>query len=285
MASQLLQQALQIIRQYNVRLTVRQIYYRLVAAGIIRNTRSSYNVLDKVLTNGRLSGEIPIDVIEDHSRSFQHGDKACYETPEKFMDWRLQALKDSGSQYDMPYWLDQPRYVEVWIEKDALASLVGQACSRYKVRLAPCKGYPSLSFIHQATQHLQRVDKPITILYFGDFDMRGKDIERYICERLDNFGVDAEVRRVALTRQQVEQYSLPPQPAKKQDTLARKWLETQGDVAWELDALEPNVLLDLVKRSILDILDRDVLNKRNVLLKENRQTVQKIVDQIFEGLD
>jgi len=125
MASQLLQATINVIKQYNIRLTVRQIYYRLVSAGIIKNSRSAYNSLDRVLTKARLNGIIPFDVIVDHTREFLAGDVEEYETPESFMKWRLEALKNSDVAYEMPYWLNQPEYVEVWVEKDAL----GYKCS------------------------------------------------------------------------------------------------------------------------------------------------------------
>lgn len=286
MASQLLQHAIQIIKQYNVKLTVRQIYYRLVAANIIKNSRSSYNYLDRVLTKGRLSGEVSWNSIEDRSRSFLAGDVEKYQTPEEFMKWRIEALKESASRYEMPFWLNQPEHVEVWVEKDALASLISRACNQYKVRLAPSKGYGSVSFIHEASEALRQIDKPITILYFGDFDMRGVDIQRYLKERLqEDFGVNVIVQRIALTRKQVEKYELPPQPAKKTDTMARGWIESQGDVAWELDALEPNILLNLVRDAITEHLDQDVFVKRNALFKQNVDRINDLVEKLFNGLE
>jgi hypothetical protein len=200
MASQLLQHALDVIKQYNIRLTVRQVYYRLVAAGIIKNSRSSYNMLDKCLVKARLSGAIPFDAFEDRSREFLAGD-CNYESPEDYMAWRLQALKDSAWEYEVPRWLFQPEYVEVWLEKDALSALFNQVCDKLHVVLAPCRGYPSLTFLYEAAQRLKNVDKPITILYFGDLDPRGKDIQRFLTETLPDFGVSANVHRVALTRE------------------------------------------------------------------------------------
>lgn len=279
--SALVKHALEVISQYQIRLTVRQIYYRLVSAGVLKNTRSSYNMLDSVLTKARLNGKVPFNAIEDRSRSFLSGDKSVFETPEDFMEWRINALQDSHWHYDLPFWLDQPEYVEVWIEKDALSSLFLQICEKYRVRLFPCKGYSSLTFLHEAAEHLRTVGKPTTILYFGDFDMRGKDIERYITQRLKDFNVNANVQRIALTREQIKLYNLPPQPAKKSDTLASQWIETEGDVAWELDALEPNTLLSLVEQSILKHLDKDCLQRRDELLNQNRDKINVLVQSFL----
>jgi len=281
MASKLLPHVLNVIKQYDIRLTVRQVYYRLVAAGIIKNTRSSYNSLDKCLVRARLRGDIPFNVFEDRSRKFLAGD-CNYEKPEDYMARRIETLKDSAWYYEVPYWLFQPEYIEVWLEKDALSSLFNQVCDRLCVVLAPCRGYPSLTFLYEAAQRLRSVDKPITILYFGDLDPRGKDIQRYLTETLQNFDVEAHVERVALTRQQVEVYNLPPAPTKKKDTMARQWIETQGDAVWELDALEPNLLMRLVEDSIRQHFDNDRFEKRNELQRQNREKIREILDKIFQ---
>jgi len=282
MAGQLLQHALNVISQYQIRLTIRQVYYRLVAAGIIKNCRSSYNSLDKRLVIARLKGKVPLHVFEDRSRFFLAGD-CKYQSPEDFMSWRIEALKDSALEYEVPYWLSQPEYVEVWLEKDALSALFGDVCKRFHVILAPCRGYPSLTYLHQAAQRLTNVGKPITILYFGDLDPRGKDIQRYLTETLNGFGIVAKIHRLALTRDQVEFYSLPPAPTKKSDTMARQWIETEGDAVWELDALEPNLLMKLVEESILQHFDQGLFEKRNELQKQNREKINMVVGRLFPG--
>jgi len=282
LASQLLQHVLNVISQYDIPLTVRQIYYRLVAAGVIRNTRSSYNALDKCLVNARLKGIIPFDKLQDRSRVFLSGDHEFYE-PEDWMAWRIEALKESASKYELPYWHFQPEYVEVWLEKDALSALFKQVCDRLHVVLAPCRGYPSLTYLYEASERLGDVDKPITILYFGDLDPRGRDIERFITETLEDFGVEVNVQRVALTKQQVEAYNLPPAPTKKTDTMARQWIETEGDAVWELDALEPNLLMQLVEQAVLQHFNQALFEKRNELQRQYREKINQIVEKLFPG--
>jgi len=281
-ASQLLSHVLDVVKQYSIPLTVRQIFYRLVAAGIIQNTRSSYNSLDKCLVKARTKGVIPFNKLEDRSREFLCGDHR-FETPEDFMAWRIQALKDSASEYEVPFWMFQPEYVEVWLEKDALSALFKQVCEKWHVLLAPCRGYPSLTYLFEAAQRLKNIDKPITILYFGDLDPRGRDIERYIMETLQSFNVHVNVERVALTRQQVQLYSLPSAPTKKTDTLARRWIEAEGDAVWELDALEPNLLMQLIEQAILQHFSQSLFEKRNELQRQNREKISQIVEKLFPG--
>ncbi|MEM3356898.1 MAG: hypothetical protein QW166_03620 [Candidatus Bathyarchaeia archaeon] len=280
MASQLLQHTLNLISQYDIPLTVRQVYYRLVAAGIIRNTRSNYNSLDRCLVNARLNGVIPFSKIEDRSRQVLAGDCEFYE-PEDWMAWRIEALKESASEYELPYWHFQPQYVEVWLEKDALSALFKQVCDRLHVVLAPCRGYSSKSYLYEAAKRLNDIGKPITILFFSDLDPRGLDIQRDVEETLHNFGVDFNLERVALTRQHVEAYSLPHAPTKKTDTMARQWVETYGDNIWELDALDPNLLMQLVEQSILQHFNQSLFEKRNELQMQNRDKINEIVEKLF----
>ena len=281
MPRRLLPYVLDVISQYDIPLTVRQIYYRLVAAGVIKNSRSSFNSLDKCIVRARLNGDIPFEKIEDRSRVFLAGDFE-FEEPDDYMAWRIDSLKQSAELYEVPYWMFQPEYVEVWLEKDALSALFRQVCDKLHVVLAACRGYPSLTYLYKAAQRLMNVGKPITILYFGDYDPRGKDIQRYITETLNReFDLDVRVERVALTREQIERYDLPPDLTKKTDTLARKWIEIEGDNVWELDALEPKLLMHLVEQAILEHFSMEAFEKRNAYLNHCRQRIREILEEIF----
>ena len=284
--SRLIPYVLKIISEYEVRLTVRQIFYRLVSAGVIPNTRSAYNSLDKVISEARKKGVIPFDAIVDRSRNFIGGDTPYYLTPEQYFNGLIENLKTAFLNYDIPFWLNQPIYIEVWLEKDALTGFFKQITDKYRVVLAPCRGYPSLTFLYEATKRLSRISKPKLILYFGDYDMRGIDIQRHITETLENFGLtNFQVKRVALTREQIEAYQLPPNPAKSKDTMFRGWIEKHGNVAWELDALEPKVLMTLIENAILQNIDKPTLNQRNNLLEQNRLRLKSMIENLLQKLN
>lgn len=182
-----------ILSEYNIKLTIRQVFYRLVTVGILRNTVSQYNLLDGALTKARWDGKIPFTAFEDRVRAFQGGEDSYYDEPEDVFESAKESyesaeetFKNSYGYFDLPYWWNQPKYVEVWLEKDALAGLFQQVTNRRHVRLAPCREYPSVSFLYEGAQHLRTVpeDKEIVILYFGDYDVRGVDIQRHITETL-----------------------------------------------------------------------------------------------------
>jgi hypothetical protein len=276
-----------------MKLTVRQIFYRFVSIGVFPNTQSSYNTLDKALTIGRQRGLIPFEAIEDRVREFIGGENPFSdETPDDVFSDAVgeyesaeETFQDSWQNYCLPYWYGQPRYVEVWLEKDALAGVFQQVTYNYNVCLAPCRGYPSLSFLYEAVKrlhHMDRGEKEIVILYFGDFDMRGIDIQRHLTESLDHFGLGhVNVERIALTKQQIAEHSLPPQPSKKTDTMSRGWIETYGDVAWELDALDPHVLVQIIKESIEENIDKPIRENRKQTIESGQEQIRQKIRQYF----
>lgn len=276
-----------IIGEYNIGLTIRQVFYRLVSAGIIRNTLSQYNTLDQQLTKARWDGRIPFSTFEDRVRSFEGGEPFYFREVNKiFEDTRTEyetaeeTFKDSYGIFNLPYWHNQPIYVEVWLEKDALTGLFQQITDRRHVRLAPCRGYPSVSFLYEAAMHLRTVpeEKEIVILYFGDYDMRGLDIQRHITETLARLGFyHITVKRCALTKQQIQEYNLPPQPSKKTDSMASGWIETHGDVAWELDALDPNELMKTIDSVIEQHFDYEIWNKRCFEVGDGQKQLKKMI--------
>jgi len=280
-----------ILKEYNIRLTIRQVFYRLVSIGITKNTTNRYKSLIQILSIARKRGVIPYSAFEDRVRAFIGGETFQYLAPEAvFEDAKseyesaTETFQDSYANFNLPIWHDQPKYVEVWLEKDALAGLFQQVTNKHNVRLAPCRGYPSLTFLYEAAQHFRTVpkNKHIVVLYFGDFDMRGLDIQRNIAEMLSRlYYSDVEVHRCALTKEQIQEHSLLPQPSKKTDSMARGWIESQGDVAWELDALDPNVLMKLIDDSIEKHFNREIWDKRNSAIADGEVELLKKIRKYF----
>ena len=79
---------------------------------------------------------------------------------------------------------------------------------------------------------------------------------RDIRERLELF-TDGKVKleRLALNMDQVRQYNPPPNPAKTTDSRFAGYIAEFGEESWELDALEPRVIVELIRSSVLEIRD------------------------------
>lgn len=270
---QLLDAMIPIIEDYEqkgYKLTVRQLYYQLVSRNIVSNQESSYKRTSSVLQMGRMTGQVDWDTIVDRARVPRM--RSEFETIDDFIN----AVKHS---YRCIRWEDQDYYLEVLVEKEALAGILEKITTKYHVRLLVNKGYSSASAIHDLAQRMneQQRDKYCHILYLGDHDPSGIDMFRDIRDRLKKFKCSASVESIALTRDQIDEYDLPPNPAKTTDPRSRKYYEKYGAHSWEIDALNPEALVSILKEHILEYLD---INQYNNMLKKEKRELQKIVATI-----
>lgn len=224
-------------------LTLRQVYYQLVARDYIPNNERSYKNTGELINNARLAGLIDWHAIQDRTRNLRSN--SHWSSPDRIMESVLYS-------YAIDKRFDQPNYIEVWVEKDALIGIVRQIASKLDVPCFSCRGYVSASEMWAASQRFiyQEDRERRIILHLGDHDPSGKDMTRDISERLELFGADVEVRRIALNWDQIEEYSPPPNPAKLSDSRAKSYIREYGSESWELDALEPSVLTDLISSEV-----------------------------------
>lgn len=250
-----------VIGEYSLQgyeLTLRQAYYQLVARGYIPNNERSYKNVGNLINDGRLAGLIDWNSITDRTRNLRN--RSHWATPSE-------VIASARYSYHLDMWEDQPNYVEVWVEKDALVDIVGQACYPIDTPYFSCRGYTSQSEMWTAAQRFLRQGyrEQRVIIHLGDHDPSGIDMTRDIQDRLNMFGADVFVKRVALTMDQIEEYSPPPNPAKITDSRAAGYIERFGNESWELDALEPQMLTRLIQNEVTayrdDILYQTVRNR------------------------
>lgn len=272
-----------ILEEYpGMRLTLRQIYYRLVANQTIENNISQYKYLSSILVQARYSGDIDFHAIEDRTRSMIGGDHTLI-PPEERVERLIDYIENFPETYNIPFWYGQDVYIEVWLEKRALQTEFERVTSQYMVRLAPCGGYPSHSFIYDASQEMP-TDRRIHILYFGDHDPSGRDIERFIRETFERQGLDVNIERIALTPEQIEQYDLPPAPTKTTDSRRGRFVLEHGDACVELDALPPDVLRNLVATSIRRHIDMEAFHRRNEEQMRRRDIIRCLLAERLREL-
>lgn len=252
-------------------LTLRQTYYQLVARGYIPNNERSYKNVGSLINDGRLAGLIDWCAIVDRTRKLRRN--AHWEKP-------TDVIYSAKYSYLLDKWKDQPNYVEVWVEKDALIDVVGQACEPLDVPFFSCRGYTSQSEMWAAAQRfIRQSDRgQRIIIHLGDHDPSGIDMTRDIQERLDMFGADVFVKRVALTMEQINTYNPPPNPAKITDSRCGKYIAEFGNESWELDALEPKVITDLIKDQVKMYRDEDLYNAVCDREYQEKQELQMLVD-------
>jgi hypothetical protein len=198
---------------------VRQVFYRLVSGGVIEKTESEYKqTVCRLLTDMRLSGYLSYHWIADNTRWMRK--------PETY-DSVEEMLQLTATTYRRAVWRNQPVYVEVWLEKDALAGVLLEETASWDVPLMVTRGYASLSYLFEAAQAIKAQDKPVHLYYLGDYDPSGVDISRQVERRLREFAPDAEIHfeRVAVTPEQIQTLQLPTRPTKRTDSRAKAFWE------------------------------------------------------------
>lgn len=270
----------QVINEYKAQgyeLTLRQAYYQLVARGYIPNNERSYKNIGNLINDGRLAGLIDWTAITDRTRNLRgnsHWNKPS------------DVIASAKYSYLLNKWQGQPNYVEVWVEKDALVDIVGQACYPLDTPYFSCRGYTSQSEMWSAAQRFRRQSdrENRIIIHLGDHDPSGIDMTRDIQERLKMFGADVYVKRVALTMEQIETYNPPPNPAKLTDSRCGKYISEFGDESWELDALEPKMLTNLITEQVTMYRDDEIYQE--ICDKEGREKeeLQMLVDSYDEAI-
>lgn len=237
-------------------LTLRQVYYQMVARDIIPNNERSYKNLGALINDARLAGLIDWYAIEDRTRNLQS--RGHWTDPGHIID-------SAAYSYHLDYWKNQENYVEVWIEKDALVGVIGKICDELDVNYFSCRGYVSQSEMWSAAQrlsHMKDQGKNIILLHLGDHDPSGIDMSRDIKDRqilFENF--DFDFKRLALNMEQIEEFSPPPNPTKLSDSRATGYIEKYGYECWELDALEPKVINGLIEKNVLKYRDEQLFQE------------------------
>lgn len=260
-------------------LTLRQLYYQLVSREIIANNQKEYAKLSVLLKRGRMAGIVDWDAIEDRGRQPK---LPSYVTGIK------DALNDTVEQYRLDRQRDQDKYIEVWVEKDALSNVFLRVTEQFHIRLMVNKGYSSCSAMHEAFKRFKRQmivnNQSGLILYFGDHDPSGIDMARDIKERMIEFGIhdygEFEVKRPALTIQQVQQFKCPENPAKLSDPRSVWYVKEYGTKSWELDALPPRSLIEIIEKNVKQNIDVDLYNKNIRIEAKQRKVIADFAKNI-----
>ncbi len=264
---QLIDKINEVIRNYIAQgysLTLRQVYYQLVARAIIENNEKSYKNVGNLISDARLAGLIDWNSIEDRTRNMRGN--SHWSSPGSI-------INSAAYSYHLDHWEGQDYYVEVWVEKDALIGIVGQICGQLDVNFFSCRGYVSQSEMWGAAQRLkirQDQGQNVVLLHLGDHDPSGKDMSRDIQDRLRIFeAYNVEFHRLALNMNQIEEYNPPPNPAKLTDSRATQYIDEFGYDSWELDALEPQVISDLIESNVKKYRNERLYNK--ILEREKKE--------------
>lgn len=247
-------------------MTLRQLFYRLVSNGTIEKKENEYNAIIERTKQMRLSNKIPFYFITDSTRWTMKPN--TYSSLAKM-------LKNQQQLYRRSLWDDQPEYIEIWSEKDAISSVLYTETERYDIGLHVTRGYASLTYLMNAAETIRRINKPTTIYFFGDRDPSGVDIQRNVEKRLREFAPKAIIDfvLVAVTEQQIVDFKLLTRPTKQTDSRAKTFV---GDSV-EVDAIPPLTLRKMAKECIEKHLDFHQLALTQKIEDEEKEVIDDII--------
>lgn len=272
-------------------LSLRQLYYQLVAKALIENSEKSYKNIGNLVSDARLAGLIDWDMIKDRGREMVKNPH--WENPRSF-------LENVAPQFRFNLWHDQDVYVEVMVEKQALEGVLEPVCRQLDVPFTANKGYSSSSAMYEASKRFLAAaedGKECYVVYLGDHDPSGIDMSRDVEERLDLFvktsmdrtdeigpnEVSAVImKRVALNMAQIEELRPPENPAKITDPRAGNYVSRFGDKSWELDAIEPRQLAQIVTDAVEAIMDVTKFGRNQRKMEKNREELVKFAKKFFK---
>lgn len=259
-------------------LTLRQLYYQFVGKGWMENTFRNYKNFGNTMTKARMAGMVSWTAIEDRTRT-------CHSY--YFEEDPLEPIESLPAMISFDQWKRQDYYVECWVEKEALGNVIERACSPFLVPHLACKGYLSASEAWRGGRRFRRAKqdgKKCVVLHLGDHDPSGMHMTEDNQNRLDTFAGyhDVEVRRIALNIDQVEQYDPPPNYAKETDSRHDWYVETFNTRdSWELDALDPNVINELITKEIKEFIDDRIWEET----RNEERAVQRDLELVHDNWD
>jgi len=248
-------------------MTVRQVFYQAVGRGVIDKTEGEYKLtIVRLLTEMRRASEIPFDWIADNTRWSRK--------PQTYSSLH-DMLEQTQESYRRALWDNQKSYVEIWLEKDALAGVLYAETKTWDVPLMVTRGYPSVSYLHEAARSIKEQGKPAFLYYFGDHDPSGRDITRVTEAGLREFAGDAHIQfqRVAVTVEQIVQWKLPTRPTKATDSRKKNF---EGESV-EVDAISSANLKALVRACIEPHVDKEQLARSKRIEKRERILLDQVV--------
>lgn len=284
-------------------LTLRQLYYQTISRDILpgdwidveynrkngldddtKNTEKNYKRLGGLVSDMRMTGLLDWDAIVDRGRE-----------PHRHIEFTgvRHRIESAIANYRLPRWKDQPWYAELWVEKDALAGVLEPLADEAHCVLMVNKGYSSQSAMYASAQRFMAEPGQGILFYLGDFDPSGEDMVRDVSERLYVFGAhDLQVRKIALTKEQIRKYAPPPNPAKVTDPRAgvdkhgnitnpNGYVAKHGTRSWEVDALPPEVLSQVVRTALAAVIDEDKMSAWKAREEHDKASITKACAELM----
>ena len=253
--------------------TTRAVCYQLFIRELIANVgKTATNRISDIMTRAREQGDIPWAWIVDEHRDAEV--VPSWDDPAEYADAVLSSYRRNRWQY-------QPRRIEVWSEKGTVRGTLRSVLHDYGVTFRVMHGYSSASVVKIVAQESSKLDEPLLVFYVGDWDPSGLHMSEVdLPKRLQAYGGNVEIRRLALTQADATAGGLPSFPAssKRSDTRYQWFTRRYGDTCWELDALSPALLRDRISVAIWTEIDREAWYRAEEVEAVERESLEEVLE-------
>jgi hypothetical protein len=250
--------------------SVRAICYKLFTLGLIESmSKNETNKVSRLLTAARVERRIPWEWIVDETRRRER--VSTWDNPAAY-------ARTVARSYRRDFWNQQPARVEVWSEKGTVRGVLQPVLREYAVAFRVMHGFASATAVYDVAQDDD--GRPLVVLYVGDYDPSGMFMsEQDLPNRLEKYdGGHVELRRIALKREQT-QGLLSFASDKKADKRYRWFVGIYGHRCWELDALDPNVLRDIVEAEIKSEIEPETWARCVRVNKAEQASLRHVLDK------
>jgi len=284
----------EVLEEYNhhLPLTIRQIFYRLVAQHNYPKTEQDYKTLCRILNMARRAGEVDMEAIRDDGADVDGGWSHGYKNVADFWEsvwWGIGFDVDQRfdvSNFKFNRLAAYPRHIEVWSEAAGMVPLIKRATDSYVVTVYSGGGFDSLTAKYSAAERIASRGKPTVVLHVGDHDPSGVALYQAVSEDVEAF-VDAEdgdgeveFKRLAVTPEQAAQYDLPSAPPKPTDKRGA-W---SGSETWQVEAFAPDDLAEVVRQGVRAELDLSALAQQRAEEQRIREQLAPEMERLRQRL-
>lgn len=249
-------------------LTLRQVFYRLVAQGVIGKTETDYKRLCEVANKARRAQVLRFQDIRDDGFTFRApsalaGVDDFWSTVEAYAE-TFQLDRQDG----------QETRLMVWCEAAGMVPQLQRVAAPYGIPVLSSGGFDSVTSKYEMAVEMAGMGR-VEVLHIGDHDPSGVHIFSSLAEDITAFtysyGGETDFFRLAVVPDQIEAFGLPTAPPKPTDNRS-----FSGETC-QAEAIPPDQLADILRGAIDERLDRDAYQ---LILRRESEARRTIVQSL-----
>lgn len=272
--------------EYSASITLKQLFYLMVAEGLLRNDEASWRKLKTVTLKARKHGRIPATALSLNKHPV---DTRYAVEPDEYIQKMLRDFR-------IPRTYGQNNYIEIWVEREPLNIFVEHLLGEYDIPVYVTGGYANYNFIYSAAQRLKdstsRKGSP-RVVYLSDFSASSFKMFEMLSEELGGeLGltrqeVSSILFKAAVVPEQFIKYNLPKCFTPSKEEKSARFTELYGDVmsvmglesntCVEIESLNPKDFSNILHNIVFGLMDQNTMAE---VARKEADSIAKLKDAI-----